>query len=268
MAELHRQDPLGRFTDLADDYDRYRPDYPAEAIACILQTAALGPHSLVADVGCGTGISSRLIAAQGIPVIGIEPNEAMRQRAEAASPASGALLTYRSGRAEATGLANASVNAVLSAQAFHWFEPAAALAEFQRILVLGGWVFLTWNERDETDACTSDYGAVIRTASDARDMEQGRHRAGEVLGQSPLFENAELSTFIHRQTLDCDGLIGRAFSISYAPRDPSGVMAWRTALNEVFERHRQQGHVTLHYRTSLYLARAVQKTNSSSTDGP
>src|SRR5207253_10851356 len=82
MPELHEQDPLGRFSGLADDYDRYRPDYPAEAIAFIVRTAALGTHSLLADVGCGTGISARLIAAQGIAVVGIEPNDAMRQRAE------------------------------------------------------------------------------------------------------------------------------------------------------------------------------------------
>src|SRR5947209_3732120 len=98
MSELHRQDPLGRFTGLADDYDRYRPDYPAEAIRFIMDTAALGPQSLLADVGCGTGISSRLIAAHSIPVAGIEPNDTMRERAEVtASGSAGAAVTYQPG---------------------------------------------------------------------------------------------------------------------------------------------------------------------------
>ncbi len=247
MAELFQQDPLGRFTGLAGGYDRYRPDYPAEAIEYIIRTAGLDRDSLLADVGCGTGISSRQFAAHGIPVIGIEPNDAMRAQA-------GGMPAYRPGRAEATGLECESVQAVLAAQAFHWFEPSAALAEFHRILVPGGWVFLMWNERDETDACTADYGAVIRTAADAGEMEQGRHRAGEVLAGSPLFEKAELQSFAHRQPLDRDGLIGRAFSISYAPRDPAGVAAWQSALRLVFERHQRQGRVTLLYRTSVYLA--------------
>src|SRR4051794_2701683 len=121
MAELHQQDPLGRFTGLQDGYGRYRPDYPAAAVEFIVRTGNLGPRSLLIDAGCGTGISSRLFSARGIPVIGIEPNAAMRSRAESIAAPEGELgPVYREGRGEATGLPDAAADAVLAAQAFHW----------------------------------------------------------------------------------------------------------------------------------------------------
>jgi SAM-dependent methyltransferase len=253
---LYQQDPLGRFTGLEDDYSRHRPDYPTEAVEFIVRTANLGPHSLLIDAGCGTGISSRLFSARGIPVIGIEPNAAMRARAEAVPVRSGGFApVYREGRGENTGLPDGCADAVLSAQAFHWFEPALALAEFQRILKPGGWVFLMWNERDETAPCTAAYGDVVRTAANAAEMEQGRHRAGEALARCPLFEGAGLRQFAHRQSLDREGLIGRAFSISFAPREPADARRWQDALGSIFEQYQQQGRVLLMYRTSLYLAR-------------
>jgi SAM-dependent methyltransferase len=256
MAELFRQDPLGRFTGRADHYDRYRPTYPDEAIDFIVTRADLDGNSLLADVGCGTGISSRMVAARGIPVIGIEPNDAMRARAEAAAGPEGCPLpSYRAGRAEATGLADGSVRAVLAAQAFHWFEPEATLKEFHRVLVPDGWVFLLWYERDETDPGTAAYGDVIRTAPNATEMEKGRQSAGAVLAESPLFRDFELRTFTHRQALSREALLGRALSISYAPHDPASIELWRQGLDRVFDRYQQHELVTLVYLTSLYLAR-------------
>ena len=254
MAGLHEQDPLGRFSGLEANYDRHRPDYPSEAVEFIIRTACLGPHSLLVDVGCGTGISSRLFSARGIPVVGVEPNAAMRSQAESIAAGKPAPV-YRAGRAEETGLSDACADAVVSAQAFHWFEPEQALAELHRILKPAGWVFLMWNERDENDGCTAAYGDVIRTAPNASEMEQGRHRAGEALARSPLFGEATLQVFAHRQLLDNAGLLGRAMSISYAPRDPGGIETWRQALRQVFEHYEEQGHVRLVYRTSVYLAR-------------
>ena len=85
------------------------------------------------DVGCGTGISSRLFAARGVPVIGVDPNDEMRGRAEAAAsgdshPRLAIAPVYRAGRAEATGLADGTAAAVLCAQSFHWFECGADAA--------------------------------------------------------------------------------------------------------------------------------------------
>src|SRR5260370_14245042 len=107
MIELAQPNPTGRFTGLADKYAKYRPSYPAAALDFIMARCGLGPRALLVDVGCGTGISSRLFALRGIPVLGIDPNADMRSRAEAEPLPSGVPVPrYCEGRAEATGLAD------------------------------------------------------------------------------------------------------------------------------------------------------------------
>jgi SAM-dependent methyltransferase len=257
MADLTSLNPLGRFTGLAETYARFRPTYPAHAIEFIMAQCGLAQGSLVVDVGCGTGIASRLLAARGIDVIGIEPNTEMRCVAAASREpeGSGPAVVYRAGQAESTGLPAESAAAVLSAQAFHWFEPVATLHEFHRILKPEGWAVLMWNERDERDPATAAYGEVIRTAREAGSVEGYRvRRAGHVLRASPLFQRAEQIAFNNMQPLDEEGLLGRAFSASYAPREADKRDEWATRLRRVFRECQQDGRVLLRYRTSIYLA--------------
>jgi SAM-dependent methyltransferase len=267
MSDLANSDPTGRFSGLGELYARYRPGYPADAIDLILRRYGLGgPADVLADVGCGTGISSRLIAARGVPVVGIEPNEEMRRRAEhEPAPPGQPAPVYRPGRAEATGLADGSVAAVLAAQAFHWFDAPAALREFHRVLRPGGWVALVWNERDESDPATAAYGAVIRTAPEAAAVETPRFRAGEPLLHSALFEAGERVTFSNAQELDEEGILGRAFSASYAPREPAAADAFARALRAVFARFQRDGKMVLRYETTVYLARRRDRTAGAST---
>jgi SAM-dependent methyltransferase len=264
MTDLSRSNPTGRFSGLEELYARYRPGYPTAAIDLILRRCALGgPGDVLADVGCGTGISARLFAARGVPVLGIEPNEEMRRRAECEpAPPGRPAPVYRAGRAEATGLTDGSVAAVLAAQAFHWFDAPAALLEFHRILRPGGWVALVWNERDETDPGTEAYGDVIRTAPDTAVVEGPRGRAGEPLLRSPLFEEAERIPFRNEQELDEAGVLGRAFSASYAPREPAAADAFARALLGVFAQFQHGGTMTLRYETTVYLARRRNVTAS------
>jgi SAM-dependent methyltransferase len=255
MAELFELDPLGRFAGLADVYARSRPTYPKEMIDLLISHCRLDGNSLIVDVGCGTGISSRLFAARGIPVVGIEPNQEMRRAAEADSQEEMfPPPQYRPGQAEATGLPDQVADLVLAAQAFHWFKPELALTEFQRILKPDGWAALVWNERDEADPFTSAYGKVVRSTPKAAGIEGPRRQAGDPLLVSPLFQQAQRLTFRHEQTVDQDGLVGRALSASYAPRDPEGVRVFTQALQEVFARFQKNGHVSIIYETSLFLA--------------
>src|SRR5689334_22197269 len=143
MVDLTQFNPTGRFTGLADVYARCRPSYPEAALDAVVDFAGLTGSSLLVDVGCGTGISTRLFARRGIPVLGLDPNAEMRSRAEAEDlPPGCPRPQYRDRRGEATGLPDHAATAVLAAQAFHWFDADAAFREFCRILVPNGAVAL------------------------------------------------------------------------------------------------------------------------------
>ena len=186
MSELSHKDPLGRFTGLAAIYNRCRPDYPSAALDYVLEHCGLGPGAQLVDVGCGTGISSRQFAERGLRVLGIEPNADMRRQAEA-EPEQPTSIEYREGRAEATGLPAASADAVLAAQAFHWFDADAALPEFRRVLKPCGWVVIVGNERDESDPVTAAYGKIIGGTKDAPAVEGQRRQAAVALARTTLF---------------------------------------------------------------------------------
>jgi SAM-dependent methyltransferase len=259
MSELSQYNPTGRFTGLADMYARCRPGYPPAAVDHIMAHCRLGQDSVLVDVGSGTGISARLFAQRGVRVIGIEPNAEMRARAQAEPfPADLRAPIYQEGRGEATRLPDGMANAVLAAQAFHWCEPEAALREFHRILKPAGWAILLWNERDESDPFTAAYGAVVRNTPDAAAVEVPRGKAGEPLLTSGVFQNASRVLFHFEQELDEEGLLGRAFSASYAPREPSRVQAFATRLREVFRQFEHAGKVVLRYETAVYLGRRAE----------
>ncbi len=249
-------DPTRRFTGLADAYARFRPTYPAAAVDYILARCGLAPGSVLVDVGCGTGISSRLFASRGLRVLGIEPNADMREEARREPPPPGGRVPeYRDGRAEATGLDAGSADAVLAAQAFHWFDPAATLPEFVRILRPRGWVVLLWNTRDERDPFTAEYGRLVWSLTDRAGTKEIREDSTVAVYDSPLLEAAEPAFFANEQLLNEDGLLGRAFSASYAPKDPGRRQAYGAALRDLFRANAREGRVALRYRAEVHVAR-------------
>ena len=260
MSDL---DPTTRFTGLAGIYAQSRPSYPAQAIDFIIKTAGLSNGSTVVDVGCGTGISSRLLTQRGCHVIGIEPNEHMRSQAEATSIGdTEPKPIYQEGGAEATGLPDSCCQAVLAAQAFHWFEVEKALSEFHRILKPGGWAFLMWNERDHSDEFTAGFGSIVGASAHAQAVEGNRTQAGEHILGHPLFESFGRVSFDNSQTVDEEGLLGRAFSASYAPSEANAVQKFTSDLRALFAHWQQGGQVVIRYQTSIFYGRrAEQPTN-------
>jgi SAM-dependent methyltransferase len=268
-------DPTKRFTGLAEIYSAARPSYPDSAIDHIFKKCSLTDESKVADIGCGTGISTRLLAARNVNVVGVEPNDDMRQQAEhkieIGESASGKLgqsgqfgqleklgkLSYRKGDAENTGLLSGSVQLVLAAQAFHWFRPQPAIAEFCRILSRPGWIVLMWNERDSTDALTREYGDLLLSFPETKNVEMNRGKAGVPLLESDQVNDASVSYFKNLQQLDLNGLCQRAFSSSYAPKESPGKDILQAGLEKIFERYQSGGTIILRYETSVYLAQAI-----------
>ncbi len=249
---LHEKNPMGRFTDRALDYAQYRPTYPPAAIDVILsgrETAGL----VAADVGAGTGICSRLLADRGLRVIAIEPNAAMRA---SALPHPG--VEWREGAAEATGLGDTSVDLVVCAQAFHWFRQPQAIAEFHRILRPRGRLALVWNSRDRRDELTRGFIEAIH-AVNGEDPAEQRPFDPDVISAAGWFTPHVLETFEHLQELDARGLIGRAMSASYVPKEGPASVKLMDLLTRLLERHRRSGEggrdiVSLRYVTKVYRA--------------
>jgi len=246
---LHEMNPTGRFTERAADYARFRPDYPEALWDAVLE--GLGdPASLTAaDVGAGTGISSRQLAERGMRVLAVEPNAGMR-----AAAAPHARVEWRDGTGEHTGLPDAAVDLVVSAQAFHWFRQPEAIAEFHRILRPRGRLAIAWNGRDRRDPVTRGYVEAIHAVGGEHPAER-RPFDPAVIHMEHRFTVARYLTFEHHHDMDLEGFVGRAISASYVPKSGPAHDELVRLLSGLFERHRDdRGRVTMRYETRLWLA--------------
>jgi len=248
-------DPTLRFSRRAADYARFRPRYPTAVIDVLREEVGLTPSRIVADIGSGTGISTELFLANGNCVRAVEPNGEMRATAER-------LLRGRpgfrsvDGTAEATGLPPASVDLVVAAQAFHWFDPEKARREFRRILRPEGWVVLLWNRRlPESSPFARDYEAFLDSLEGASAAHRRAHPASDEVGR--FFPGAFRERAVpHRQTLDFASLKGALLSASYAPLEGEpGHDAMIAGLARIFEARQADGCVAVDYETRMYCGR-------------
>ena len=250
-------DSTQRFTDRVADYVKYRPTYPHEVVTFLRETCDLADSARVADIGAGTGISARLFLDAGHPVIAVEPNGAMRAAADAWLTGHGD-YTSVAGTAEATTLADASVDLVIAAQAFHWFDPSDARREFARILKPHGLVALFWNSRllDSTPFL-SGYEALLQRFSDDYQSVAERYADDDTMAAWFGAAFAHNARFPNAQRLDFDGLQGRLMSSSYAPKaGHPNHQPMLAALRELFERTAQNGTVEFAYETVVYVGYA------------
>ena len=226
----------------AEAYERGRPGYPADAVAWAAEKLGLGPGRTVLDLGAGTGKLSRPLVGTGARVVAVEPVERMRRLLETVAG-----VEALAGAAEAIPLPDASADACTIAQAFHWFEPVAALAEIHRVLRPGSALALLWNHPDEADPLTAAFTAVLaryrvhRPVGDA--WPEGFDRAG-------LFTPTEVRTFVNVQELDAETIADRLASessIAVLPEEQR-----RQALREV--RVLAPRTIVLRYVTEVYVS--------------
>jgi ubiquinone/menaquinone biosynthesis C-methylase UbiE len=248
-------DSTQRFTDRVSNYVKYRPGYPQEVIGYLEKEGHLSTHSAIADVGAGTGIFTRLLLEKGYNVYAVEPNEAMRGEADRQLSHFPGYCSL-AGRADLTGLASQSIDLIVCAQSFHWFNTTETRVEFQRILKSGGQVALVWNNRDiRADAFAAAYDALLKTLSGG-DYETINHQNLTPADFKRFYKDAKyvLTKFQNRQVFDFEQLAGRAFSSSYVPpEDTDAGKAFKADLKAVFDSHQQDGKVVFRYDTEVYL---------------
>jgi hypothetical protein len=183
----------------------------------------------------------------------VEPNEAMRKKAEAALHSYDRFFSM-DGTAEATGLAAGSIDLVIASQAFHWFNPLASRKEFRRILRGEGYTALIWNERQIDTPFERAYEdlllkyAIDYTTVNHKNISEDKIRA--------FFDPQPFRLRIegNEQTFDQEGFKGRVLSSSYMPDEYQP--AYNDMLKDIdriFLEHQQQGAVRVNYLTKLYV---------------
>ncbi|HDJ1439499.1 TPA: class I SAM-dependent methyltransferase [Serratia rubidaea] len=238
------------FSDVATAYSTYRPAYP-KAVFRVLQSLVPTPATAT-DIAAGTGIFSRGLQESGYNVTAVEPNAAMR--AELVKTSSPAPFTVMAGTAEASGIAAHSTDLITIAQAFHWIDPEAARAEFQRIGTATCLTAVVWNSRNFTkSAFMRDYKALLDDfAPSYKSMKNHWSNLDErVKAFFPTrydYHNAANVIPINENEM-----IGNLLSLSYAPAPatPEQERFIRQARN-VFAKHQQDGKVLFDLTTHLY----------------
>ena len=204
-------DPARSFERAAEAYEQARPDYPD----ALLDLLPIDASATVLDLGAGTGKLTRVLARRYARVIAVEPLDGMRAILEAVVPGAEALA----GTAEAIPLADASVDAVFAAAAFHWFANDDAVAEMARVLRPGGVLALAWNESDKPVPLPQEFTDYQDALADPEEKRRWRRPWSEVVGRGPFGELRE-EVAKHQQVQSRENVLLFARSLSLVARRP------------------------------------------------
>ena len=241
---------LGRagFESGSDIYERARPTYPPEAVDLLVGTAGLAPDDRVLDLAAGTGKMTRRLIERGLRCVAAEPSPSMRDVFAGVVPG----VPLVGATAEHLPLGDHTMDAVVVAQAFHWFDPPAALAETARVLRAGGWLALIWNERDESDPVVSELVRISKWDTMAP-YPVGKD-FGVDIDRSALFGPVERTRLPFTQWLDLPTFVGQVASRSYVQLLPEDQQ--RALLDEVEEFGASLPQpIAMPYVTDLFCAR-------------
>ena len=246
LTELN---PKGRFSNRVENYTKYRPNYPNEIIRFLNITIGLTKGAIIADIGSGTGISSKLFLDNGNEVYGIEPNEEMRSAGEKY------LIHYTNfhsidSSSEYTKLESKSVDVITSGQAFHWFEPEPTKKEFLRILKPDGFVVIFNNRRKFSNSIfMNEYMELIAKYSE-------REYSNVLNTDLPNFfglKTIDKKIFPNPQIYNLERLKGDLVSYSYIPNEEDSRFNYMISdLELLFEKYNNNGTLIFDYETVLY----------------
>ena len=247
--KLEEHNPKSRFSNRVENYVKYRPDYPKEIIKFLSDTIGLAKGHIIADIGSGTGISSKIFLDNENKIYGIEPNAEMRVAGE------NYLSDYTNfhsiqASSEDTKLESESIDMIISGQAFHWFEPEATKKEFLRILKPDGYVVIFSNRRKPSNSqFMSDYTELISKYSQKEFNYPLNTDLPNFFSLKPIHE----VIFPNIQVFNLERLKGDLASYSYIPseEDPR----FNSMISEfqlLFEKYSNNGILNFDYETVLY----------------
>ena len=249
-------DSKQRFSNRVENYVKYRPGYPDEVITFLKRECNLNCQSVIADIGSGTGIFTAMLLLQGYIVYAVEPNEAMQQAAELQLDRDKNFIPIDAS-AEATTLIEKSIDLVVCAQAFHWFNNEKTRAEFRRVLKDEGHAALIWNNRlADADDFSIAYENILK--QDTKEYTEVNHRNISDSDLKAFFRDGEykMVTYPNIQVFDEGGFLGRAFSSSYVPAEGTDAgEQFRELLKDIFAKYNKDGKVNFHYQTEVYLGK-------------
>lgn len=250
--------PTERFSDRVSNYIKYRPSYPVELIDTLTSKCRLDSQSIIADIGSGTGKFSKLLLDRNYRVIGVEPNNEMRQTAEIQFSKLDNFTSIE-GTSEKTNISNSSVDLVTAAQAFHWFNRKETRKEFERILKTIGYVALIWNQRNLDVPFQREYDQMLREYS--TEYNTVNHMNFTIEDFSDFYYPGEFTTykFTNTQHFDLDGFLGRMQSSSYTPK--IGTKEYDILIKvaeSLFSEFENEGLIRFEYTTFLYLGQFIR----------
>ncbi len=210
-------DNTQRFSGKAGVYAKARPNYAPDFVDWLFSNYVLKSDSVIADIGSGTGILTKVLVEKDIHVYAVEPNEDMRKVAES-NLKDNKFFHSINGMAESTALPEGSIDIITVAQAFHWFDVEAFKEECKRILRPKGKVILVWNQRDSSSSFVKENAEVFKKyCPNFTGFSGGIDKIDQNI---ELFFNNNYSKihFNNDLAFDKDGFINRCLSASYALR--------------------------------------------------
>ncbi len=253
-----KENATTRFSDRVADYIKYRPHYPVEILDLLADRCGLTAESVIADIGSGTGILTKLFLENGNPVVGVEPNREMREAGEVFLAEFGRFNCI-DGTAEATRLPTGAMDFVLAGQAFHWFDRDKTRKEWKRILKEEGAAVLIWNDRRiDATPFLRDYENLLQTYG--TDYNEINHKNVQDAAVFNAFFGGAFreAAFDNIQRFDFEGLMGRLHSSSYVPaKDHPNYAPMAKRAREIFDLHAVNGKVAFEYDTRVYYGQIV-----------
>jgi SAM-dependent methyltransferase len=242
MSERDRQ--AASFDQAAEVYERARPEYPADAVDWLIPADA----RVALDLGAGTGKFTRALVARGLDVIAVDPAPTMLAQLSAALPG----VRVHEGTAENIPLADASVDAVFAAQAWHWVDQDVALTQAARILRPGGTLGLIWNVRDENVPWVARLTVVMHGSEAESFVENDRIQHGP-------FGEIESAVFEWTREFDREGLLdlvrSRSYFITASAEDQATILAGVNDLLDTDPDLVGTDHWAMPYKTHVFRMR-------------